>query len=123
MLTADLKAWEKNPSRYWANAPKEVGELMVSMTGPFYEGKDQIQRDEAMRSVGISAQTLMLSAKALGYDSCPMIGFDQDAVGQIINLPDDHTIGMIVVVGKKTKDAFARPGQLPLKDVVIQNSF
>ena len=44
--------------------------------GPFYEGKDQLQRDEAMRSCGIAAQTIMLAAKSMGYDSNPMIGFD-----------------------------------------------
>jgi len=96
---------------------------MVGMMGPFYEGKEQLQRDEAMRSVGIAAQTIMLSAKGLGYDSGPMIGFDQDAVAQIVNLPEDHAIGMIIVVGKKTTDAFPKPGQLPIDEVVITDKF
>jgi len=123
VLTADIKAWEKEPTRYWKDASKEVGELMVGMMGPFYEGKEQLQRDEAMRSVGIAAQTIMLSAKGLGYDSGPMIGFDQDAVAQIVNLPEDHAIGMIIVVGKKTTDAFPKPGQLPIDEVVITDKF
>ena len=55
----------------------------------FYEDQEQKQRDEAMRSIGIGAQTLMLGAKAMGYDSCPMIGFDADAVANFINLPED----------------------------------
>ena len=46
----------------------------------YYRGKDQVQRDEAMRSCGIAAQTLMLAAKSMGYDSCPMDGFDFDEV-------------------------------------------
>jgi len=123
VMTADVKAWDKEPARYWKDASKEVGELMVGMMGPFYEGKEQLQRDEAMRSVGIAAQTIMLSAKSLGYDSGPMIGFDADQVAEIINLPADHTIGMIIVVGKKTTDAFPKPGQLPFDEVVIQDSF
>ena len=72
ILCADLKAWEKNPARYWKNASKEVQEFMVPTMSNYYEGKDQVQRDEAMRSCGIAAQTLMLTAKAMGYDSCPM---------------------------------------------------
>ena len=71
VLCADLKAWEKDPGRYWANAPKEVQEFMLPAIDAYYRGKDQVQRDEAMRSCGIAAQTLMLGAKALGYDSCP----------------------------------------------------
>ena len=33
--------------------------------GPFYEGKEQLQRDEAMRSCGIAGQTIMLAARAV----------------------------------------------------------
>jgi nitroreductase len=69
--------------------------------GPFHEGREQLQRDEAMRSIGMAMQTLMLAAKGMGYDSCPMIGYDFDAVAEVINLPEDHVIGPIVVVGKR----------------------
>ena len=76
-----------------------------------------------MRSVGIAGQTLMLAAKAMGYDSCPMIGFDPARVAEIIKLPKDHVIGMIVVVGKALKPANERGGQLPYDEVVFTNSF
>ena len=91
--------------------------------GPFYEGKEQLQRDEAMRSCGIAGQTIMLAAKAMGYDSCPMIGFDIDQVGRIIRLPQDHVVGFMIAVGKATKPAFAKPGQLPLAEVIVHNQF
>ncbi len=123
VVCADLKAWEKDPARYWKNAPKEAQEMLVPMIGPFYEGKDQIQRDEAFRSCGIAAQTLMLAAQGLGYDSCPMDGFDFDAVAKLINLPDDHVITMFVTVGKKLEPAYVRGGQLEQSEVVIQNTF
>jgi nitroreductase len=123
VLCADLKSWEKEPGRYWANAPKEVQEFMIPAIDAYYRGKDQTQRDEAMRSCGITAQTLMLAAKSLGYDSCPMDGFNFDAVAKLINLPDDHIIAMFIAIGKGTKEAWARPGQLGLEDVVINNRF
>lgn len=96
---------------------------MIPAIDAYYRDKDQVQRDEAMRSCGIVAQTLMLSAKALGYDSCPMDGFDFDAVGKLINLPDDHVIAMFVAIGKGTKEPWPRPGQLDLDDVVIKNAY
>jgi nitroreductase len=123
VLCADVKAWEKTPEHYWRNAPPEVSELMVSMMGPFYEGKEELQRDEAMRSVGIAAQTLMLGAKELGYDSCPMIGFDQDAVAQIINRPEDHVTGMMLTIGKSVKESNPRGGSIDFADAVIENNF
>ena len=50
IMTADMKAWEKSPARYWAGAPKEVADLLVGWMGPFHEGREWLQRDEAQRS-------------------------------------------------------------------------
>lgn len=123
VMCADLKAWDKDPARYWKDAPKEAQDILVPMIKPFYDGRDWMQRDEAMRSIGFAAQTIMLASKSMGYDSCPMIGFDGDKVAKTINLPDDHVIGMLLVVGKATKPAWPKPGQLPLGDVLITDSF
>lgn len=123
IICADLKAWDKQPERYWANAPQEVQDFMLPAIDAYYRDKDQIQRDEAMRSCGIAAQTLMLAAKSLGYDSCPMDGFDFDKVAELIHLPDDHVITMFVAIGKATAQPWSRPGQLKLEEVVIQNRF
>lgn len=123
VMTADLKAWEKSPQRYWRNAPPEVAEILINWMGPFYQGQEQLQRDEAMRSCGLAGQTIMLAAKAMGYDSCPMIGFDPVQVAQLIHLPDDHVIGFLIAVGKATKPAWPKPGQLPLEEVVVHDRF
>ena len=122
VLCANLHSHE-NGARYWVNAPKEVQDLLVPMIEPFYKDKPELQRDEAMRSVGIAAQTLMLAAKSMGYDSCPMIGFDPVKVAEIIQLPEHHVIGMLLPVGKAAKEANARGGQLDYKEVVIHENF
>jgi nitroreductase len=123
IVCADLKAWERDPGRYWKNAPQPVQEFMIPAIDKYYRGHDQVQRDEAMRSCGIVAQTLMLSAQAMGYDSCPMDGFDFDAVAKLIRLPEDHVIAMFVAIGKGTKEPWPRPGQLPLAEVIRYNHF
>jgi nitroreductase len=123
VICADLKAWKKQPERYWKNAPKEIQDMFVKMIRDFYDGKEQLHRDEAMRSCGIASQTIMLTAKAMGYDSGAMIGFDAEKVAKIINLPDDHVIGLMVVVGKQVKPASPRGGQLPLSDIVFTDRF
>lgn len=123
VMTADVKAWQKDPQRYWRNAPKEVADLLVGWMGPFHEGREQLQRDEAMRSIGMAMQTIMLAAKAMGYDSCPMIGFDHEAVAKLINLPGDHVIGPMVAIGKAVKPVWPKPGQLALSEVVVRDRF
>jgi nitroreductase len=123
VICADLKAWEKDPARYCANAPAEVRDYMKSAIDQYYRNREQVQRDEAMRSAGIAAQTIMLSAKSMGYDTCPMDGFDYDAVGKLINLPEDHVVAMFVVVGKAVQPAKPRPTQLTTDEVVIADRF
>ena len=123
ILCADTKSWEKDPGRYWVNAAKPVQDFLLPAIDNYYRGREQVQRDEAMRSCGIAAQTLMLAARAMGYDSCPMDGFDFDAVGKLINLPEDHVIAMFVAIGKAGKEAWPRGGQLPLSEVVIEDQF
>ena len=122
VLTADLKTWAA-PEPYWRDAPEDIAAMAVGMTKQFYEGKEELQRDEGLRSCGIAGQTIMLAAKAMGYDSCPMIGDDANQVAEIIKLPADHVIGFIITVGKATKPAWAKPGQLPLAEVLITNTF
>jgi nitroreductase len=123
VLTADLKSWEKEPGRYWKNTPQPVQDFLVPAIGQYYNGREQVQRDEAMRSCGMAAMTLMLAAKEMGYDSCPMDGFDFDAVGGLINLPPDHVVAMFVAIGKGVKEAWPRGGQLPLDEVILTNQF
>ncbi|MGH1537141.1 MAG: nitroreductase family protein [Gammaproteobacteria bacterium] len=123
LFTADVKAWNREPKRYWKNAPKDVAELLVNWMGPFHAEKEWLQRDEAQRSIGMAMQTMMLAAKGMGYESCPMIGFDHEKVAELVNLPAFHVIGPMIAIGKGVKDPWPKPGQLPLKELVVDNSF
>jgi hypothetical protein len=52
-----------------------------------------------------------------------MDGFDFEAVGKLINLPEDHAIAMFVPIGKALTPAHPRGGQLALNEVVIKDKF
>lgn len=123
VLCFDNKAWERDPHRYWRNAPQEVQDYLVPAIDTYYRDKPQVERDEGMRSCGLVGQAIMLMAQELGYQTCPMDGFDFDAVANIINLPDDHTIAFMIAIGKGIKDSWPRPGQLDLDEVMVSNRF
>lgn len=123
VLCGDVKSWEKEPRRYWRNTSEEFLGFILPAIDNYYRGRDQVQRDEVMRSCGILAQTLMLTAKSMGYDSCPMVGFDFDAVARLIHLPQDHVISMMLAIGKATAPANPRGGQLPLEEIVVTDRF
>ena len=123
VLCGNLSAWKQNPANYWKNAPQAVQDFLVPAIDGYYSGKPVVQRDEVMRSCGMAGQTIMLAAKAMGYDTCPMDGFDYAEVGKILHLPEDHIISFMIAIGRKTQDSWPRPGQLAYDEVVLENGF
>ncbi len=123
ILCADLTAHQENPSTYWAHAPQEVQDILGPMIQPFYEGKDTLIRDEAMRSSALAGMTLMLAAKDMGYDSCPMIGFDGEKVAELINLPQHYALSFMIPVGKQAQPAWERGDRLADERVVAYDKF
>jgi len=123
MVCVDVLAHQNNPNQYWRNAPQEVQAMLVGAIGNFYKDNPQLQRDEAMRSAGLISQTIMLAAKALGYDSCPMIGFDFNKVSELINLPENHEIAMMITIGKALQPAREKGGFIDNDLFVTQDRF
>lgn len=123
VICADLNAWEKQPERYFKDAPIEAQGILLPAIEGYYTNHHQAQRDECLRSTSIAAMNIMLMAKGMGYDSCPMDGFDFDKVAKIINLPHDHIVTMMITIGKKRLDARPRSGQLALNEVFFTDSF
>ncbi len=123
VLCGNLNAWKEDPLRYWRNNTFEKQELVKNSLARKYENSPENRRDEAMRSCGFAAQTIMLAACQMDLDSCPMVGFEYDELVEIIKLPEDHLIVLMIVVGKAAEPANPRGGQLPLSDVVFENRF
>ncbi|MFT7678433.1 MAG: nitroreductase [Planctomycetota bacterium] len=122
VLAGNLKGYE-NHGRTLRKAPEDIQKMFSGMIPGFYDGNDQLQRDEAIRSISFAAQNIMLVAKDMGYDSCPMIGFDPHKVAEIVGLPEGFPALLIVTVGKGIKPAQGRMGFLNLEEVVSINSF
>jgi len=123
ILCANLNAHADEPARYWAHAPQPVQDAVVPMITPFYAGNERLIRNEAMRSTAFAGMTLMLAARGLGYDSCPMAGFDAEAVAKLIRLPDDHVISFLLPIGKAIQAPLPRGERLPDSEVVVCDRF
>jgi nitroreductase len=123
ILCGNMNAWKEDPLRYWKNSTIEKQELVKNSLNKKYADSPQNQRDEAIRSCGFAGQTIMLAARQMGLDSCPMVGFEYDELAKIINLPENHLIVLMIVVGKAAEPANPRGGQLSLDKVVFENKF
>jgi len=55
----------------------------------------------AHKSTALACQTLMLSLRAFGYDSCPMEGIDSFRIKKLLKLPKKAQICMVISAGKR----------------------
>lgn len=123
ILCADLQHGEKDPGGNGGNDSQKAKKTTTSRKKRSQRDSKQLQRDEAMCSCGIAAQTLMLTAKAMGYDSWRMDGFDYEGVGELINLPQDYVVAMLLVVGKNIKQLWPNGSQVNFNNVMITDQF
>lgn len=123
ILCTNLKAWQQEPLNCWHPAHGYFNEFITPSPQSHYGNLDQMQRDEVMRSCGITAEAVMLTAQSMGYDACSINGFDCDDVADLINLPDDHAVCSLITIGKSIDGP--RPTEEPpsTKELVIKNRF
>ncbi len=79
---------------------QEIVDGIVNSSNGSYDNNEVARRDEAIRSASLASMCLMLAADAMGFISGPMIGFDPNAVKQLLGLGDNLVPVMMIVVGK-----------------------
>jgi nitroreductase len=52
------------------------------------------------KSAALASMTFMLGMKAMGYDTCPMEGYDSKRIKRLLNLSSGSEICMIIGCGK-----------------------
>lgn len=79
------------------------------------------------RSTSLAAMTLMYAAWEHGVASCPMEGFDAEALVDAFDIPDGYEPVMLVTLGYPTEEATdienERKGRRPIDEVVHYESF
>ncbi|NFM79683.1 nitroreductase family protein [Clostridium botulinum] len=90
-----------------------------------YEGRgEDFQHGEAIRNTSLSAMMFMLIAKDKGWDTCPMIGFNQDEVRQIFDIPENYEIALMITMGKEDSSKRRMRGyRKPVGEFVSFDSF
>jgi putative NAD(P)H nitroreductase len=106
-------------SRIYADADEVSRNKYLPMIEGAYKDQPALQREEAIRSGSLAAMSLMYAAKAIGWDSGPMIGFDAAKVGAMLKL-DGNTVPVMMVVVGKALDAEQKPRvyRRPVSEVV-----
>lgn len=97
----------------------------IRQTKGLYERKgERFMEEEAIRNASLSAMTFMYAAKYYGYDTCPMIGFDEKAVQNELNMPGHIVPVLMVTIGKSdTTKIRPRGYRKPISEFVTYESF
>ncbi|GAB0171497.1 nitroreductase family protein [Lysinibacillus sp. CTST325] len=81
-------------------------ENIINENAKFYEERgEEFMKEEAIRNASLSAMLFMLAAKNRGWDTCPMIGFDQQQMRALFNIPETHEIALMITIGKEKEDS------------------
>lgn len=106
IVTGDKLAYQKAESIYEGSKflkiiDDEEYDYIIKAIKEFHESKDsQFLTDEAIRNASLSAMLFMLSAKDKGWDTSPMIFFDDQKVRDYFNIPDNEEIVLMIGIGK-----------------------
>ena len=63
----------------------------------------------AHKSAGLAAQNFMISMSEIGYDTCPMEGFDSLIVKKTLKLPRGSEINMVIGCGEREEKGVYGP--------------
>ncbi|MGZ7446122.1 nitroreductase family protein [Paenibacillus sp. TH7-28] len=102
--------------------PEEVRANLIGQIEAAYLNNPQFPRDEAIRNASLTSMQLMLAAKAIGYDTCPMGGYDPAALIEAFDIPSRYIPVMLVAIGKAARPS--RPTtRLPAEQTAVWNGF
>lgn len=100
---------------------QEIRDTLVGQINGAHQNAE-FSRDSAHINSSFAAMNLMLAAKALGYDTCAMGGFDKAKFAEHFNVPARYIPTILISVGKAARPAYAS-GRFDLSEAVIRNSF
>jgi nitroreductase len=99
VVLGDLQANLAAPTVFEKSSP-EIRETMLGQINGAYANNPALGRDEAIRNASLAAMQLMLAAKAKGYDSVSMGGYNPQALIKEFNIPERYIPVMIIAIGK-----------------------
>jgi nitroreductase len=108
-VLGDLKANENTDVVYTPLVEQgfmtnEVKNILANQIAQAYKNQ-QYARDAAFSNASLAAMQLMLAAKAKGWDTCPIGGFDVEQFVKQFNISDRYVPVMLITIGKAAAPA------------------
>ncbi|MCG8397263.1 nitroreductase family protein [Bacillus atrophaeus] len=119
-VLGDLKANENGEDVYGELAkqgliPDEIKQTLLGQINGAYQN-EQFARDSAFLNASLAAMQLMIAAKAKGYDTCAIGGFNKEQFQEQFDVSDRFVPVMLISIGKAVKPAH-QSNRLPVSEV------
>lgn len=111
LVFGDMKSQERAEEIYGkavaeGKMPEEVKEQQLATIVPMYDNSPkEVMNDIVHIDASLAAMQLMLVARAHGYDTNPIGGFEKDQLAQAFGLDPERYIPVIILAIGKAKDA------------------
>lgn len=88
--------------------PEDVKDFQLGYFKPMYEGmSDEQMKDIVMLDSGLVSMQLMLVARAYGYDTNPIGGYDKEKIAETFGLDKERYLPvMLLTIGKAANEGF-----------------
>lgn len=88
--------------------PQEVKDYQLNAFKPYYANmSDEDMKDVIMLDAGLVSMQLMLVARAYGYDTNPIGGYEKDQIAEAFGLEKDRYLPiMLITIGKAANEGF-----------------
>ena len=101
---------------------KYIACQIIGLFRPIYrQTRLSDMRIVAHKSTALAAQNFMISMAALGYDTCPMEGFDSVRLKALLKLPKKAEISMVIGCGIRKKEGlYGDRFRIPFEEVYFK---
>lgn len=96
---------------------ESMNHLIKSANSTYPHASEEIRKNIASFDAGLMSMQLMLLAKAKGYDTVTMGGFDKVKFNEKFNISDRYMPIVLIALGKAAAPAH-QTTRIPLKDIV-----
>lgn len=127
-VLSDVEAY-KNADRIYAEFVKRgtmSEEVKAAYVNSIYKNYGGATPEKALKVAmidgGLVSMMIMLAAKAKGFDTVPMGGYDEDKFIEAFHVPGNFKPVMLISVGKGLNAGFEK-NRMPLDDVLCWDQF
>ncbi|MGG0186773.1 nitroreductase family protein [Bacillus rhizoplanae] len=98
--------------------PSEVKESqMEKLTAYFSTVSPEVMKDTVLIDGGLVAMQLMLTARAHGYDTCPIGGYEKDKIAEAFGLDKERYVPVMLISVGKAADSGYKSVRLPIDKI------